>query len=161
MKKLSLYVFLVLILLAGCSNEKETSLENCADYTYLEYTKNKIYLIEKVAFASWEYADLKEKAKKAYIEDNKNWKKLKKYESQETKDKAERKRLSDIWQASYNAKKLTQSAVDEFEIKTSSKALQSLNFDDKIKINYYYTRYRTCEKEYQNTPTAFTKRWKK
>tara|TARA_Y100000294_G_C8473508_1_gene303750 strand:- start:407 stop:892 length:486 start_codon:yes stop_codon:yes gene_type:complete len=161
MKKLSLYAFLFLILLAGCSNKKETLLENCADQTYLPMYNSKIYLIEKVSNKAGEYTTLKSEVRNTRNKMRKNYTNWLKYKKQKTKEKAELNRLNNIWHASSEVYKKAQSAVDEFEIKTSRETFQSLNFDDKIKINVYYSLYRMCEKEFQNTPTAFTKRWKK
>ena len=83
MKKLLGFLVLVLFI-TGCSNKKESALENCADNNFLEKKKYQKYLVEDEEgtglFST--YASLENEWKKIDKKGDKYWDELKKHEKE-------------------------------------------------------------------------------
>jgi len=155
MKKLLAIVVLGL-LLVGCSSKKETALEKCTDHNYLANKGFQIELIEERA--GFEYRVLKNQLKKLKKEEKENWKIYNDYKAENPEDEKYNK-LRDIWWQSRRAVTGKSIEISKFIKKTSKEELPILEFDIKIKMTNYYETYRKCEMEYDQTPTAFLKRW--
>ena len=185
MKKL-LGIVVLGLLLTGCFNKKETALENCADDTYANYSKDSMTSVfydkksTKIVGLSkaLESATIKKSAaSKVYTEFvHKNYlfdggiltiiydrNKITSLEERQNYEKAIKAESEEFLKDNmYWLKEIgyLNKTLKEEKYFSASKLFMEALLKRKIKVNEYYKRFTECEKEYSEAPDAFLLRWK-